>query len=99
MLKTLQSALFPSCELLNLPLHAINLGVGVIQVVHLYQELRKLMGDDFMVKDLNSQDPSCSMLRGMLPYQALTPADEQARQRRLAQDPTALQVLHPAFHL
>ena len=55
------------------------------------------MGDDFMVKDLNNQDPSSSMLRGMQPYQALTAADEQARQRSLAQDPSALQVLPPCI--
>ncbi|KAL3161284.1 hypothetical protein ABBQ38_009640 [Trebouxia sp. C0009 RCD-2024] len=64
------------------------------QVVHLYQELRKLMGDDFMVRDLSRQDPAVSMLRGKRPFQALTAADEQARQRSLAQDPAALQAAH-----
>ena len=66
--------------------------VGDVQVVHLYQELRKLMGDNFMVKELNSQDPAAIMLRGRRPFQALTAADEQARQRSLADDPAALQV-------
>ncbi|DBA80930.1 TPA: hypothetical protein ACH3X2_007151 [Trebouxia sp. C0005] len=61
------------------------------QVVHLYQELRKMMGDDFMVRDMNSQDSRESMLRGTQPYQALTAADEQARQRRLAEDYNAVQ--------
>ncbi|DBB05452.1 hypothetical protein WJX77_002293 [Trebouxia sp. C0004] len=61
------------------------------QVVHLYQELRKMMGDDFMVRDMNSQDGRESMLHGMQPYQALTAADEQARQRRLAEDYNAVQ--------
>ena len=64
----------------------------VSQVVHLYQELRKVMGDDFMVQDLNSQDVKTSLLNSMKPYQALSPADEQARQRALAESPSALQV-------
>jgi len=63
-----------------------------MQVVHLYQELRKMMGDDFMVRDMNSQDSRESMLHGIQPYQALTAADEQARQRRLAEDYNAVQV-------
>ena len=67
-------------------------GADVTQVVHLYQELRKLMGDETMVRDLNSQDPAASMLRGRGPFQALTAADEQARQRSLADNPAALQV-------
>lgn len=50
------------------------------------------MGDEFMARDLNSQDPAASILRGKRPFQALTAADEQARQRSLAQDPAALQV-------
>ena len=50
------------------------------------------MGDHFMVKDLNSQDPAATMLRGRRPFQALTAADEQARQRSLADNPAALQV-------
>ena len=50
------------------------------------------MGDDFMVKDLNNQDPAATMLRGRRPFQALTAADEQARQRSLADDPAALYV-------
>ena len=49
------------------------------------------MGDEFMVRDMNSQDPAGSMLRGQRPFQALTAADEQARQRSLAQNPAALQ--------
>ena len=61
-------------------------------MVHLYQELRKLMGDEFMVRYMNSQNPAGSMLRGQRPFQALTAADEQARQRSLAQNPAALQV-------
>lgn len=50
------------------------------------------MGDGFMVKALNSQDPATSMLHGKCPFQALTAADEQARQRSLADNPAALQV-------
>ena len=50
------------------------------------------MGDDFMVQDLNTQDVKTSLLNGMKPYQALSPADEQARQRALAESPSALQV-------
>ena len=50
------------------------------------------MGDDFMVKDLNSQDPVATILRGRRPFQALSAADEQARQRSLADDPAALHV-------
>lgn len=53
-----------------------------------------MMGDDFMVRDMNSQDSRESMLRGTQPYQALTAADEQARQRRLAEDYNAVQVWH-----
>ena len=53
-----------------------------------------MMGDDFMVRDMNSQDSRESMLHGMQPYQALTAADEQARQRRLAEDYNAVQVWH-----
>ena len=53
------------------------------------------MGDDFMVKDMSRQDPAGSMLRGGQAYQALAAADEQARQRALAQDPAALQVHLP----
>ena len=63
-----------------------------MQVVHLYQELRKVMGDDFMVRDKNSQDARESMLHGAHPYQAPSAADEQARLRALSQDPSALQV-------
>lgn len=63
-----------------------------LQVVHLYQELRRLMGDNFMVKELNSQDPKDCILQGMQPYQALSPADEQARQQALAEQPSALKV-------
>lgn len=51
------------------------------------------MGDNFMVKDMNSQEAGTSMVRGGQAYQALTAADEQARQRSLAQEPAALQVL------
>ncbi len=65
-----------------------------MQVVHLYQELRKMMGDDFMVRDMNSQDSRENMLHGTQPYQALTAADKQARQRRLAEDYNAVQVWH-----
>ena len=50
------------------------------------------MGDDLMVRDLNSQDPAATILRGRRPFQALTAADEQARQRSLADDSAALQV-------
>ena len=50
------------------------------------------MGDDLMVRDLNSQDPAATILRGRRPFQALTAADEQARQRSLADDSSALQV-------
>lgn len=71
--------------------------VDCVQVVHLFQELRKLMGDDFMVKDLNSQDPAATMLRGRRPFQALTAADEQARQRSLADNSAVLQV-HDLVH-
>ena len=47
-----------------------------------------------MVKDLGGQDPAAPMLRGrgQGAFQALTAADEQARQRRLADDPAAVQV-------
>ena len=65
---------------------------GFVQVVHLYQELRKLMGDEFMVKELNCQDPTQCILQGMQPYQALSAAEEQARQRALSADPAAAQV-------
>ncbi len=53
-----------------------------------------MMGDDFMVRDMNSQDSRESMLRGTQTYQALTAADEQARQRRLAEEYNAVQVRH-----
>ncbi len=51
-----------------------------------------MMGDEFMVKDMNGQDARESMLHGMEPYQALSAADEQARQRSLAENPSAVQV-------
>lgn len=51
-----------------------------------------MMGDGYMVKDMNSQNARESMLPGMQPYQALSPADEQARQRSLADNPSAVQV-------
>lgn len=51
-----------------------------------------MMGDDFMVKDLNSGNARESMLHGTPAYQAPTAADEQARQRALAENPVAVQV-------
>lgn len=51
-----------------------------------------MMGDDFMVRDMNNQDSRESMLHSTQPYQALTAADEQARLRRLAEDHNAVQV-------
>ena len=70
---------------------------AVLQVVHLYQELRKVMGDDFMIQDLSSQDPKVSLLPGGRYYQALSPADEQARQRALAENASAVQVRLHSF--
>lgn len=64
----------------------------MLQVVHLYQELRRMMGEDFMVKELNSQSPRDCILQGMQPYQAPSPAEEQARQRALSEQPSALRV-------
>ena len=68
-----------------------------MQVVHLYQELRRMMGDEFMVKELNSQNPKECILQGMQPYQALSPAEGQARQRALSEQPSALRVRHRRY--
>lgn len=57
-----------------------------------------MMGDDFMVKDLNSGNVRESMLRGTPAYQAPTAADEQARQRALAENPMAVQVEFSGIH-
>ena len=51
-----------------------------------------MMGEDFMMKELNSQNPRDCILQGMQPYQASSPAEEQARQRALSQQPSALKV-------
>ena len=45
-----------------------------------------------MVKEVNCQEPSQCILQGMQPYQAPSPAEEQARQRALSADAAAVQV-------
>lgn len=55
------------------------------------------MGDEFMVKELNSQNPKECILQGMQPYQALSPAEGQARQRALSEQPSALRVRHRRY--
>ena len=64
-----------------------------LQVVHLYQELRKAHGDSLLCRDFTDANAAhTGSLSGFKPYRPVPPAQEQARVRTLMQDPEELQV-------
>ena len=65
----------------------------LMQVVHLYQELRKAHGDSLLCRDFTDADAAhTGSLSGFKPHRPVPPAQEQARVRTLMQDPEELQV-------
>lgn len=73
-----------------------------MQVVHLYQELRRAHGDSLLCRDFTDANAAhTGSLSGFKPYRPVPPAEEQARVRALMQDPEELQVrsftIQPGF--